>query len=281
MGGAGCLLPAARQPGTGAPHRRGGEGAGSSPAVGGGQRGRGEGGALHCRQLPSALPAALSRASALPGCACLQRVGSAASSACCKGLHPRAPALLPLGSGEKPQAAGTVRFPSGERGRWQHIKPCPAGAWPTPALAVGAIHGAHRWLQRAGLRRALTGPQPSHGAFSLPRVPCAHRVPPLHLHLSAQGHGSNGSAGAGGRGPGSSCAPQGSAELLRRVGSGWQQNHRLHRAPAVLRCWSRCHGLSGTTGPGPRTPRCPAAPAVQAQCLPITILFGAAAVAVI
>lgn len=71
-----------------------------------------------------------------------------------------------------------------------------------------------------------------------------------------------------GRGQGSSCTPQGSAELLRHVGSGWQQDHRLHRAPAVLRCWSRCHGLSGTTGPGPHTPRCPAAPAVQAQCLP-------------
>lgn len=124
--------------------------------------------------------------------------------------------------------------------------------------------------------------------LSLPQEPCAHQVSPLRLHPGTQGYAGNGPARAGswagGRGQGSSRTPQGSAEPLRCMGSGWQRDHRSHWALAVLRCRRECHGLSGATGPGPRRSPLPGSTRCAGTVPPallITILFGAAAAAVI
>lgn len=125
-----------------------------------------------------------------------------------------------------------------QRGRrQQHAEPRPAWAPSSLALAVGATPAAHPRLYR-GLQQVLMGLWPSRGAFPT-WVPCAHRVPPLHLPVGTQGSARQG-------------APHHAAGGDRR-----QRGHQKHWAMEVAQHGSECHGLTAASRPPlPSSTRC-------------------------
>lgn len=96
---------------------------------------------------------------------------------------------------------------------------------------------------RRGLRQALTGLRLSRGSFPA-WVPCAQRVPPLHLPVGTQGSARPGAEGG---------------ELPHTVwlGDRGQRGHRKHGAVAVVQRGSECHGpTAASRTPLPSSTRC-------------------------